>query len=155
MTEPPFLIPSIDRLLGTPAGASLHARYGHAPVVEALRSCTAALRAGAWVPPEPDVTGALLVQAGAMLAREATPSLRPVFNLTGTVLHTNLGRAPLPRAALEGILRVAGTANTLEFDLKVDAGVIAMRTSRRCFASSPAPKQQPWSTTMPRRSCWC
>ena len=118
MTEPPFLIPSIDRLLGTPAGTDLCAMYGRLPVVEALRSCTAALRAGAWVPPEADVTGALLAQAGAMLAEEATPSLRPVFNLTGTVLHTNLGRAPLPRAALEGILRVAGTANTLEFDLQ-------------------------------------
>lgn len=45
-------------------------------------------------------------------------SLKPVYNLTGTVLHTNLGRAPLPQACIDSMVRVSSGASTLEFDIK-------------------------------------
>ena len=46
------------------------------------------------------------------------PALKPVFNLTGIVLHSNLGRANLADAAIDAMCRVAGGANNLEFDLE-------------------------------------
>ena len=51
------------------------------------------------------------------LAAINQPSLQSVMNLTGTVLHTNLGRAVLPQAAIEAVVKVASSASNLEFDL--------------------------------------
>ena len=51
------------------------------------------------------------------LAQTARPSLRPLINATGVVLHTNLGRAPLPAAALQNIAEIAGRYSNLEFDI--------------------------------------
>jgi L-seryl-tRNA(Ser) seleniumtransferase len=53
----------------------------------------------------------------AELERREQTSLRPVFNATGVILHTNLGRAPLPRVALDAIARTATGASNLEYDL--------------------------------------
>jgi L-seryl-tRNA(Ser) seleniumtransferase len=55
------------------------------------------------------------------VSRRLTPSLQPVLNATGVVLHTNLGRAPLARVALDAIRRVAQGYSTLEFDLDTGA----------------------------------
>ncbi len=60
---------------------------------------------------------ALLPAIASRLAELNRPHLRPVINATGVVIHTNLGRSPLPAEALEAILRVGGTYSNLEFDL--------------------------------------
>lgn len=59
----------------------------------------------------------ILDETADALARRATVSQRPVFNLTGTVLHTNLGRAPLPPEAAEAAATAYRSATNLEYDL--------------------------------------
>lgn len=108
-------LPSIDRLLGTPEGATAIARHGQAEATAALREVLAAIRAA---PPEPlPDAAAILARADALLAGRARSNLRPLFNLTGTVLHTNLGRALLAEAAVEAATAAMREAVALEFDL--------------------------------------
>ncbi|MGR9092761.1 MAG: L-seryl-tRNA(Sec) selenium transferase, partial [Gammaproteobacteria bacterium] len=114
-------VPGIDQLLSLDAAAPLLARHGRTLVTEALRSVTASLREAlrehgeaALAKAEHD---ALLGAADDYLEALAAPSLKAVYNLTGTVLHTNLGRAPLPPEAIEAMSIVAAGASNLEFDL--------------------------------------
>ncbi|MGE3932961.1 MAG: L-seryl-tRNA(Sec) selenium transferase, partial [Rhodospirillaceae bacterium] len=90
---------------------------------EAVRAVLGDLRravgAGAAAPAEE----ALLARAAALLDDAARPGPRPVFNLTGTVLHTNLGRAVLPESAITAVAAAARGASDLEFDVaKGDRG---------------------------------
>lgn len=120
MPARPADIPSVDRLLALPAIQPLLAQYGRAPATESLRQLLDALRAAA-------VAGQLTRQAltdaalhdalATRLAREHQPRLRAVFNLTGTVLHTNLGRALLPDGAVQAVMRAMTAPANLEFDL--------------------------------------
>ena len=116
---PVFRLPSVDRLLGEDAARALVARFGHPATVEALRTELAALRAalqaGSLIA-EPD-TGSILAEASAKLDAKDAPSQRRVFNLTGTVLHTNLGRAILPEAAIEAVVNAMRHPTTLEYSL--------------------------------------
>jgi len=112
-------LPSVDRLLSDEAAHALIERYGRAPVLEAIRDALDEQRkllrsAGAATPPEPSE---IVAQASARLERRTAPSLRRVFNLTGTLVHTNLGRALLPAEAIEAIESVAGAPCNLEYDL--------------------------------------
>ena len=112
-------IPSVDRILQDSRLASAIGRHGRELVVAELRAelaeRRAALKGGAAAALDGDAIVAALLSR---LALAAQPSLRPVFNLTGTVLHTNLGRALLPAEAIEACARVqAGPAN-LEYDLE-------------------------------------
>jgi len=102
------------------AGAALIHRYGRAPVVAAIRDELAAHRKALRAPgaaSEPAMPE-LLEQVRLRLVERATPTLRRVFNLTGTVLHTNLGRAVLPREAIDAVIAVAGGPSSLEYDLE-------------------------------------
>ncbi len=112
-------LPGVDRLLQHDTAGALIDAFGRQAVTAALREVIAghrdAIRGGTAVDIGPD---AILTAAGDALAHSARPSLRPVFNLTGTVLHTNLGRAALPREALDAIITVASGASNLEFDLE-------------------------------------
>ena len=91
----------------------------HAPralVTEAIRAVVDRVRLDQLAAPA--TTDGWLVVIREELARREQYSLRPVFNLTGVILHTNLGRAPLARQALEAITRTASGASNLEYDLE-------------------------------------
>lgn len=113
-------IPSLDRLLNADVMAAALAGHGRSQVVAALRKDLGALReralAGALPKAELEPCAiAARVEDG--LARAAQPRLRSVYNLTGTVLHTNLGRALLPDEAVASVLRALSAPANLEFDL--------------------------------------
>ncbi len=111
-------LPSVDALLTHEEGASLLALYGHTALVEVLRSVLGdsrtRLQAGETLPVTPD---ALLDAVRLRLEKIFQPTLRPVINATGVIIHTNLGRAPLSRAALAAVEAAAAGYSTLEFDL--------------------------------------
>ncbi|HUE11371.1 MAG TPA: L-seryl-tRNA(Sec) selenium transferase [Steroidobacteraceae bacterium] len=120
----PADIPSLDRLLNHAAFAHLLATYGRAQVTAALRnelkelrrrSVAAELKSGSLVP------DAVAGKVSSCLAHRSRPQLRPVFNLTGTVLHTNLGRAVLPDMAVDSVVRALMAPVNLEFDLQSGA----------------------------------
>jgi len=107
-------IPSVERLLAHPEGQSLAESFGRTALTDAIRGELARIRSGEASAGD---EAAILARCGEALAAERRPSLRPVFNLTGTVLHTNLGRALLPRSAAEAVTAVMVQATNLEFDL--------------------------------------
>ena len=115
-------LPGIDQLLRSDVAQPLLLQYGHDLVAESLRVVTEELRrtlarhgdsATSCVS-----TRAIIDAANQRLSTFSAPSLKPVFNLTGTVLHTNLGRAPLPPEAIKAMTAVASGASNLEFDLE-------------------------------------
>jgi L-seryl-tRNA(Ser) seleniumtransferase len=105
-------LPSVDRLLHQPAIQELLKTAPRAVVVAAVRESLAAARTRRAGPPEhweEDIRE--------RLARHSSSSLVPLLNATGVVLHTNLGRAPLARTAIQAVASVAGGYSSLEFDL--------------------------------------
>jgi L-seryl-tRNA(Ser) seleniumtransferase len=136
------IIPSIDQIRQRAGVRALEARYGHHATVAALRGSAEALRAriasAAAAPHENarpldavDAGAAIEVDAATRLAAQFRPSLSPVINATGVILHTNLGRAPLAPAAVARLAAVAGTYSNLEYDLAAGA-----RGSRQVHASA-------------------
>lgn len=113
-------IPSVDRLLATAELSAQIETHGHRVVADCVRAtlecARAAMRSGAGLPEQAVLVG----QAQARVARRTRPSLRRVFNLTGTVLHTNLGRATLPVEVVRAMSEAASNPCALEYD--VDTG---------------------------------
>ncbi len=105
-------LPSVDALLQLAPG--LVARHGRPATLAAIRAALAEARSAG----EPRSAETLLARAVELLERP--PSLRPVLNATGVIVHTNLGRAPLAGAALDRVAAVARGYSNLEYDL--DAG---------------------------------
>jgi L-seryl-tRNA(Ser) seleniumtransferase len=106
-------LPSVDRLLRHEESVLIIARYGRPAVTGAIRAVLAELRATRALASDEEIVH----RARERVDLEAKPSLRPVFNLTGTVLHTNLGRAVLPAEAIAAMSTVAASAANLEYDL--------------------------------------
>lgn len=113
-------IPAIDRLLREPALAPLLQQFGHAQLSHALRQMQEEARG--FIREHGTLPGWTKNWALAAEARLTVQSpLRPVFNLTGTVLHTNLGRAQMAEAAVEAVSQAMRSPVTLEYSLD-DAG---------------------------------
>jgi L-seryl-tRNA(Ser) seleniumtransferase len=112
-------LPSVDAVLNAPAAGVLIERFGRAAsteaIREALRDARATLQAGGRFVPTAEQ---LAAQSLASLAKDDRSALRPLFNLTGTVLHTNLGRAALAEEAIETAVAAMRNAVALEFDLE-------------------------------------
>jgi L-seryl-tRNA(Ser) seleniumtransferase len=113
-------LPSVDEIVTSPRLHTLAQRLDHAFLVDAARAVLArtrnALRTDHAAAP-PFTLDSLLDAVAAKINFLLAPSLRPVINATGVILHTNLGRAPLSPAALERIQATAGGYTNLEYDL--------------------------------------
>jgi L-seryl-tRNA(Ser) seleniumtransferase len=111
-------LPSVDAVLQSGGAELLLERFGRMASTNAVRAALqdtrAVLLAGMELAPNADDVALL---AFARLEGEARPGLRPLFNLTGTVLHTNLGRAVLAEAAIEAAVAAMRDPVALEFDL--------------------------------------
>lgn len=114
MVENVSPLPSVDALLRAPATQVLLTRFGRTAVTATLRDILAGRRAArVFGDPAPMI----IDQAADHLAIKFARSQRPVFNMTGTVLHTNLGRSPLPPEAADAAAEAMRGATNLEFDL--------------------------------------
>jgi L-seryl-tRNA(Ser) seleniumtransferase len=116
------LIPSIERLRQLPAVRSLEARFGTEATVGALRGAAAGVRSAlargdVTLSTDVSVIARIESAAAAELNRAFRPSLERVINATGVIIHTNLGRAPLPGVAIERIAAVARGYSSLEYDI--------------------------------------
>ena len=136
-------LPGVDRILRRAEVEACVLEHGHDLVVESVRGALDEFRAaarrggggagggadpasrsgresgpGTRAAPDAEDIERLVAEAALRRARAAVaPSLRPVLNLSGTVLHTNLGRAELPEVAVEAMAEAARSAMNLEIDL--------------------------------------
>jgi L-seryl-tRNA(Ser) seleniumtransferase len=110
-------LPGVDAFLQRRDATAWQADYGREPLVaalrEALEATRAAILAGGAYPGDESLAQAV----GERLAAEVEPTLLPVINATGVVLHTNLGRAPLSAATLAAMRRAGAGYSNLEYDL--------------------------------------
>ena len=110
-------LPSVDRLLQSTECLNWLASYGHTETTQALRQALEQARQHLNEPTIPPNEAELLKSAHLILQKRASSQLRAVFNLTGTVLHTNLGRATLAESVIEAIARAARSPCALEYAL--------------------------------------
>jgi L-seryl-tRNA(Ser) seleniumtransferase len=116
-------LPSVDAVLRASQLRGAIERHGRPATVAAVRQIITALRSNADdASPGRDARDVLIRRiagdAEIFLDGRARGAVRPVFNLTGTVLHTNLGRAVLPEEAVAAVIAAARRPNSLEFDLE-------------------------------------
>lgn len=111
-------LPSVDRVLGAAGCGSTIERFGRAEVTAAVREVLAELRAAPPAPGAPPGAEDVAASAAGRLEARDRSTLRPLFNLTGTVLHTSLGRALLAEAAVEAAIEAMRDPVALEFDLE-------------------------------------
>ncbi|MFC1994460.1 L-seryl-tRNA(Sec) selenium transferase [Chloroflexota bacterium] len=110
-------LPSVDSLLLEQSIKELEDVYAHSMLVDLVRQCLkevrSSIKGGQPPPPFKDIVQTICNRAQSMLL----PSPRSVINATGVIIHTNLGRAPLSREAIEAIEQISRGYSNLEFDL--------------------------------------
>lgn len=112
-------LPSVENLLQTVDATRLVAVYGRPATLEAIRGALAQAREAIGAGKQSGATIAeLLAAAEAQLSAVTAPTLRPVINATGVIIHTNLGRSVLSAAAERAIAQAARSYDTLEYDLE-------------------------------------
>ena len=116
----PQELPSVDKLLRTDAAIALLSEHGHTLVVGEARALLDALRTQAIAGTlaasavQPEALGSALAER---VGTRLTPRMQAVINLTGTVIHTNLGRSLLADSALQHLVTLMASPNNLEYDL--------------------------------------
>lgn len=115
-------IPAVEQLLAEPETQALTAQFGRSQVLEAARTVTAAVRQAILAAEEESTLPGLDLAAFVnrlkqQVETQTKPSLIPVINATGVVLHTNLGRAPLAAEACRAVAQVARGYSNLEYNL--------------------------------------
>ncbi len=112
------ILPSVDEALKAEAARAAIEIYGRAPTLQAVRRALEDARSKLRDGDEASVAASdIAARAIISLEAESASNVRAVFNLTGTVIHTNLGRAILAEAAIEAATRAMREAIALEFDL--------------------------------------
>lgn len=110
-------LPSVDTLLQDHTLRDLEQRCGHTLVVEACRDAIQAARQSVLAGAEAPMPALLIDDICARVERAASPTLAPVINATGVIIHTNLGRAPLSQDAIAAMQKAAQGYTNLEYDL--------------------------------------
>ena len=115
-------LPAVDELIEAPELISIIEQYGRSFVVESARSVIEGLRrdilAGKAVDPDELGPGPLAGAVAEAAARIFEPSLRPLINATGVVVHTNLGRSVLAQEAIDAVVEAAASYSNLEYNLE-------------------------------------
>ncbi|WP_321946683.1 L-seryl-tRNA(Sec) selenium transferase [Paraburkholderia sp. J10-1] len=118
-------MPAVERVIASEQAQPLIAQYGRTQVLDAIRATQDAWRLDARASvltnedkdTEPFSLERIIAATSRRLTERTQSRLRPVFNLTGTVLHTNLGRALLPDEAVKAVVQALTQPANLEFDL--------------------------------------
>jgi L-seryl-tRNA(Ser) seleniumtransferase len=112
-------LPSVEQILQTQIAAELIADYGRSLTLTAIRSILDENRARFKLNPQADLPSmdTILVQTESQLFNWIKPTLVPVINASGVILHTNLGRAPLSDATIRAMDSVSRSYSNLEYDL--------------------------------------
>ena len=111
-------LPKVDSVVGAPELTTLRSALGQSALTAIVREVIAAARREALGGSEPPELPDIVARVQQSAERRLRSGLRPVVNATGVLLHTNLGRAPLPAAALENVLRVCAGNSSVELDVE-------------------------------------
>lgn len=120
----PSQLPAVDKVLLTAEMMALRESYGLDACTKAVREVLTVLRRQLLSPADQAVQvvqadiASIVQSTHKQLQTRFAQRLQPVFNLTGTVLHTNLGRALLPQAAIDAVVQAMSAPANLEYDLE-------------------------------------
>ncbi len=111
-------IPSVEKILESAELKSDIDKFSHPLIALAVKQAVEMMREEVKKGKEPISNQEIVQKAKNIIVELTSPSLKPVINATGVILHTNLGRAPLDEETLSFIQNISTNYNNLEFDLK-------------------------------------